>query len=225
MNNKYALIGYPISHSLSPLFFKTAYRGRYEYDLIEKPDFKDCLDTFLNGSYRACNVTAPFKKDALLSADEISEEAELCQAANILVKKDGKLIAYNSDFLAVRSILQGICHDNSTVLVIGGGGAGRAAAQAALSLGLSCRVLHHDELSAEPPLADVVIFTLPRPAPGYEDISCNYLLEANYKDPCCKHLTENGQVKHYISGKNWLIEQARLGYELMTGEVPQLEIE
>lgn len=220
MDDKYALMGYPISHSLSPKFFETAYGGRYEYDLIEKPDFKDCLNIFLKGPYRACNVTAPFKKEALLAADEISEEAELCQAANILVKKDGKLIAHNSDYLAVKSILQRICSDDSTVIVIGGGGAGRAAAQAALSLRLSCRVLHHDELSGEPPLADVVIFTLPRPAPGYETISCNYLLEANYKDPCCKFLIETGQVKNYISGEIWLKEQALLGYELMTGEKP-----
>lgn len=223
MDEKYALLGYPIAHSQSPNLFKAAYGGRYEYDLIENENFEECLKSFLEGPYRACNVTAPFKREALLAADIRSEEAEKCGAANILLKKEGKLFAYNSDFLAIKTILEDICTRSSRVIVVGGGGAGRAAEQAALSLRLSCRVKHHDELEAAPVQAEVVIFTLPRPVPGYEAISCDYLLEANYKDPCCRNLAENGQVKHYISGETWLKEQARLGYELMTGEVPLLK--
>jgi len=213
--NRYALIGYPIQGSLSPTLFHAAYHGKKDYDLIEYADFKKCFHTFLDGPYRAINITAPFKADALKISDWADKSAIECGAANILVKCEGSLKAYNSDFLALRHLLE----NAKDVTVIGGGGAGRAALQAAESLGLKTGMLHHDELltSIE---ADTVVFTLPREVEGIHNIKCRTLIEANYKTPCCKALAG---IENYIPGTHWLAWQAILGYEIMTGEKPDTE--
>ena len=210
--DRYALIGYPIQGSLSPRLFQAAYHGEKDYDLIEYADFEKCISTFLDGPYRAINITAPFKADALKAADWADESAIECGAANILVKCGSALKAYNSDFLALRHLLE----DAKDVTVIGGGGAGRAALQAAESLGLKTGMLHHDELlrSIE---ADTIVFTLPREVDGVRNIKCRTLIEANYKTPCCHSVPG---VENYIPGTHWLAWQAILGYELMTGEKP-----
>ena len=213
---KFALLGYPIRESLSPRLFRAAYGGKWGYDLLESPDFKECLDAFLNGPYQAANVTMPFKKDAILAATDRTPEALACDAANILVKDGDGLRAYNSDFLAVQHLLR---QAKGEVTVIGGGGAGRAALQAAGSIGLKTTLLHHDELE-RPVEADTVVYTLPREVQGLRNIKCRTLIEANYKTPCCAGLPG---IENYIPGTEWLRWQAILGYKIMTGEEPDAD--
>ena len=52
---------------------------------------------------------------------------------------------------------------------------------------------------------------------GSDRLECRNLLEANYKDPCL------GGHPGYIPGTEWLLQQALLGYALMTGEKPDAE--
>ncbi len=214
---KFGLIGYPIAHSQSPMLFKEAYGGKYPYFLIEEEDFGKAWQRFLDGGFAAINVTAPFKEMAYSNADIADESADRCRAANIIVREGSQLHAYNSDYLAVRSILSAL--GEGTVAVIGGGGAGRAALLAAGELGRDVRLIRHNQLQEEAVCADIVVFTLPQSAPGYENIRCKHLLEANYKNPCCRALRG---ISHYTGGEVWLREQARLGYALMTGEEPAL---
>ena len=208
---KYGLIGYPIAHSMSPSLFKEYCKGQYSYDLIEEEDFDTAWKRFTEGGYSGINVTAPFKEKAFNKSDIQDEGSKLCKASNIIVKEDGLYHAYNSDFLAVKKILEEI--SPKSVCVIGNGGAGRAAFQAAEVLGLKPSMVHHEQLADTSINTDMVIFTLPQSAKGYERIKCNYLLEANYKNPRCKNLP---WVKNYIGGEKWLTEQALTGYPLLT---------
>lgn len=206
---KFGLIGFPISHSQSPSLFKEAYDGRWEYDLIEEETFEAAWTRFINGPYKAVNVTAPYKTLAAERADVKSPAVERIGAANILVKTPEGISAYNSDYLAVKELL--INAKAESVTVIGLGGAGRAAIAAAEELGLPVRGLHHDEI--ETGISDdVIVYTLPSAAPGCDRLDCRTLIEANYKDPCLSG--HNG----YISGLEWLHLQALLGYSLITGE-------
>ena len=214
--DKYALIGYPAAGSLSPLLFGAAYAGKYGYGFIEQQDWAQAWKIFAEGEYRAVNVTAPHKAEAARAAAWRSPEVEAIGAANILVKTADGVKAYNSDYLAVKELIRIHAPKARTAVVVGFGGAGKAAFRAALDCGLSTTVKRHSELT-DGVCADLVIFTLPKAAPGMETILCSTLIEANYRDPQCGNLTGVG---HYVSGKEWLRAQAVLGYEIMTGEAP-----
>lgn len=214
---KFALAGFPISLSESPALFRQAYGGKYRYDLIETPDFEEAWARFLSG-YAAVNVTAPFKGLAFLRADSRSPEAELCKAANVCVLTDGKVRAYNSDCLAVESLVAGYASGCRTAAVLGLGGAGRAALAALGRCGFKdVKVLHHDELRGGVD-ADLVIHTLSGPVEGDDLIRCRVLFEANYTRPALAGRVPEGCL--YVGGREWLAAQATAGYELMTGEPP-----
>ena len=232
--NKFGLIGHPIGHSASPELFARAYAGRWPYDLIEGSDFNLSWQKFLS-DYKAINITAPFKEDAFRKvlecgvlgggkSAETSEDAiRSIGAINIAVKEDdGMVHGYNSDYLGVLELLRerGFGHE-STVVVAGFGGAGKAAAAAARVLGcdvIVCNRTRHtqdirplDELPVLAGVADLLIYTLAFPIPGLDALEAPAILEANYRTPCL------AGRPGYISGKLWHSAQAETGYPLMTG--------
>lgn len=147
--SRFGLIGFPIAHSLSPRLFKAAYGGRFSYDLLEYEDFDTAFRLFMK-SYDAVNITAPFKEFAFDKAKLRSHESELIGAANILVKTTRGLSCFNSDCTAVRTLLENF-NSNATgsgrlrnVLVVGCGGAGKAAAVAAFMLGLDVTLMNRN---------------------------------------------------------------------------------
>ena len=149
------------------------------------------------------------------------------------------LAGYNSDYLGLKALLSAEGFGADDVAVVAGfGGAGRAAAAAARALGMDVVVCNRtvaapggglpDPVSpaqirplAELPVlagvADIVIYTLPIAVPEIEGLNVPVVLEANYVSPCLENY--GGR---YISGKRWLLEQARAGYAIMTGEKPVL---
>ena len=225
--DKFGLIGNGLQGSGSPALFEVGYHGSYTYDLIDESSFEKAWNRFLEG-YKGVNVTAPFKQDAFLMADIPGKECLEAGACNILVKSPEGIRAYNSDFLAVRQMLS----DPGTrgkVLVVGFGGSGKAAAAASRSLGLETVVCNRTPIEGTLPLseipsieADALIYTLPCPIPQIRSVKCSTVIEANYKTPSfnAEELKERGI--NYISGKEWLRLQAKLGYALLTGEQPDL---
>ena len=181
---KFGLIGHPIAHSESPAVFAAAYGGRWPYDLIEGEDFELSWKRFLD-EYRAINITAPFKELAfrkLLECGVVDESVRSIGAINIAVKEaDGLVHGYNSDYLGVRLLLEERGFgEGKTVLVVGFGGAGKAAAAAARSLGCDvviCNRSRHtpdirplEELPLLAPVADLLIYTLSLPVPQLADL-------------------------------------------------------
>lgn len=251
---QFGLIGHPIAHSLSPALFKAGYDGRYPYDLIESEDFEAAYERFLK-EYDGINVTAPFKELALKKADIISEECKAIGATNLLIKTSDGITAYNSDcrglILWLSSVVLGYKRTptqqmTTEVLIVGYGGAGKAAAAAARSLGMNVTILNRtckeegikplEEFRSKFRKADIVIYNLPMRlaeldmlaeedcAPGQQKV----ILEANYRNPAFdKDLLEKIQnwnpLIKYEEGQTWLLMQAITGYELFTGEAPDSE--
>ena len=130
-----------------------------------------------------------------------------------------------------------------TTLVVGLGGAGKAAAEAARSLGcrtiLMNRTRHSEEIR---PLedfcrcfreADIIIYNIPTAIPQLEELTDDdfnrpkFILEANYKNPSFDNILidkmkQANPQSTYTSGKTWLLYQALTGYEIFTGEKPDL---
>lgn len=246
---RFGLIGHPIAHSLSPALFKAGYEGRYPYELIEGEDFEESYRKFLE-EYDGINVTAPFKELAFAKADILSPECESVGATNLLVKTPLGVKAFNSDFLGVRMWLEEVAAEVLTekisVLIVGLGGAGKAAAAAAESLGMKVVRMNRtvrDEKTR--PLddfkecfreADIIIYNIPTAIQALNELTDKdftpgkpkFILEANYKDPSfgkeilAKMQTAN-PLARYTGGKTWLLYQAVTGYEIFTGEKPDLE--
>lgn len=229
--DKFGLIGYPISHSLSPALFTAAYSGKYKFELIETPSFEEAWDRF-DKEYKAVNVTAPFKVLAAQRADILAPEVATIGAANILVHTPQGIVAHNSDYLGVFGVLRRAVAvpENTKALIVGFGGAGMAAAQAAKDLGMDVTICNRstDKAPGIRPLgdiaaiakdADVLVYNIPQAIPEIEGICVPMILEANYKNPCLK----DSACSAYLPGTAWHLEQAVKGYEIMSGEIPDTQ--
>lgn len=198
---KFGLIGYPIKGSLSPVLFRAGYGGKYPYDLIENADFEAAYRKFLD-EYDGVNITAPYKGDAFRKADIIDPVCQRIGASNLTVKTPEGIHAYNSDYTGIRrslieTALGCIPEDETDInagitnffghrpdaLVVGCGGAGKAAAVAAADLGMQVTLMNRTVGKAEKiasdlpqygfgispladftemfPKCDVLIYTLP----------------------------------------------------------------
>ncbi len=149
--SKYGLIGDPIKHSLSPALFRAGFGGLYDYDLIEGKDFEKSYETFLN-EYEAINVTAPFKEKAYSKAEIVSPECKVIGACNVLKKTKDGILAANTDYFGIMKTLLPY-HNTEKIkpitMVVGCGGAGKAAAYAARILGNDVIILNRDINKAE----------------------------------------------------------------------------
>ena len=249
-HNRFGLIGHPIAHSLSPALFKAGYEGRYPYELIEGEDFELSYRRFIEEDYAGINVTAPFKEMAFAKADILSPECEAVGATNLLLKTPQGVKAFNSDFLGVRMWLEettaDLLSEELSVLIVGMGGAGKAAAAAGESLGMKVirmnRTVRDERTRALEDFresfreADIIIYNIPTAIPALNELTDNdfnpgrakFILEANYKNPSFdKALQDKMQAANplirYTGGKTWLLYQAVTGYEIFTGEKPDLE--
>ena len=133
----YGCIGEHLSHSFSREIH-TRLTDKYDYVLKEIP--RDELDSFMkSGSFQAINVTIPYKQDVIPYLDVISPEAEKIGAVNTIVRRDGKLYGYNTDFLGMCGLLKRAKIDvkDKKVLILGSGGTSKTAFAVATHLGAS----------------------------------------------------------------------------------------
>ena len=235
---RFGLIGHPINHSQSPALFAAAYPGgEHSYELIEEPDFDKAYARFLEG-YDAVNVTTPFKEKAAAAADVANDVVKACGASNLLKKEGGEVHAYNTDYLGVRRVLEErqVAGD---VLVVGCGGAAKAAALAAVDAGHNVIVANRDEvravsfvasnigrrgsatmlavglpmLPAVLPSVSFIIYCVPVAIPSLnnETLAGKTLFEANYRAP---QYSAGGSYE-YIPGEVWLAAQGDESFRLM----------
>jgi shikimate dehydrogenase len=137
--------GRPIAHSLSPLIH-TAWIEAAGLDAAYVPfapaedGFERLVRGFRGGAVRGLNITAPFKERALELADEADETARRCGSANVLLfHRDGPVEARSTDGLGLLGAFAEQAPDldlsSRPAVVLGAGGAARAAAWALLGAG------------------------------------------------------------------------------------------
>lgn len=127
---KFAVIGNPVSHSLSPdihLFFASQFQlEHFNYTKIksDENDFeKDINDFFENGGM-GLNVTVPFKGLAYNLCDQLDRSATQCKSVNTILIDSGKLTGYSTDG---QGLIDDFLHKeitlkDSKILIIGAGG-------------------------------------------------------------------------------------------------------
>ena len=126
------VIGWPAAHSLSPAMMSSwlsdcGLEGTYGVFEVPATRFEAVVHALRNIELAGLNVTVPHKQAALALADEVSEAADAIGAANLLVFREGRIYADNTDIVGIEAALSGEPGDGPAVL-FGAGGAARAAA-------------------------------------------------------------------------------------------------
>lgn len=157
--------GQPIAHSLSPLLHR-AWIAAAQLDAdyrafgpADEAGFDALVAEGRAGALRGLNVTAPFKERALVLADEVSDTARRCGSANLLVFEGGRLRADSTDgqglIEAIGDQAPQLALVDRPVVLLGAGGAARAAAAALKDAGARVVVINRTRERAEALAADL----------------------------------------------------------------------
>lgn len=131
---EYGLIGEKLGHSYSKEIHEML--AEYTYDLcpLTREEFKSFMEEH---SFKAINVTIPYKQDVIPYLDEMDENARAIGAVNTIVNKDGRLCGHNTDFSGFLYMVKkhGIDVAGKKCVVLGDGGASKAVVAVLKSLG------------------------------------------------------------------------------------------
>ena len=128
----YGVAGDPVEHSLSPVIMNTAMRRENVnsvYVSLHAKTLKDLLNCVREIPLHGLSVTMPYKQAILPHLDNTDAHTTKIGACNTVVRgQDGKLYGFNTDVAGVlRPLEQRLTIDGAKVLVLGAGGAARAA--------------------------------------------------------------------------------------------------
>ncbi|MDU0810682.1 MAG: shikimate dehydrogenase [Burkholderia sp.] len=131
--DRYAVIGNPIIHSKSPFIHalfaeQTGENIIYEYRLAPIGGFEENVREFIAEGGRGANVTVPFKINAYVLSDTLSERAEAAGAVNTLRFDDGYIFGDNTDGIGLVRDIElhfGVSLSGIRILILGAGGAAR----------------------------------------------------------------------------------------------------
>jgi shikimate dehydrogenase len=150
-----AVLGHPVGHSRSPAMHTAALAEmglgeEWSYEAIDvAPDELEPRVRAMEGEgFAGANVTVPHKGAALALADSLSETAREIGAANTLSFEAGEIRAENTDAQGLLDALPA-SPAGSRALVLGAGGAARAAVWALLREGAQLDVWNRTALRAE----------------------------------------------------------------------------
>ncbi|MEG1484105.1 MAG: hypothetical protein RSC28_01870 [Bacteroidales bacterium] len=228
---KLGLIGNPISHSKSPALFAAAYSSYpFTYNLIEANTIQKAMERFFSEGFTGANVTAPFKDLVFKYITHPDRISSLLKSANIIIRKGEELHSYNSDYYGVKNTIEELIangHPITKALVIGAGGAGKAATLALNDLGIKTfwanrtplsypAYIHLSQIPQYATECQLIIYTLAFKIKEMEEINLKnkIIFEANYANP------QFANAESYISGKHWLYNQAIPAFKLFTGIEP-----
>lgn len=118
---KQGLIGHPLGHSFSPFIHEMLSEKPYELIDIASDKLKETLN---DQNYLGFNITIPYKEEVIKYLDEIDPTSASIQAVNTVVRRNNKLIGYNTDTQGFIELLNyyNIDLTNQTVLILGTGG-------------------------------------------------------------------------------------------------------
>lgn len=156
----FAVIGDPISHSLSPRMWQAAFSETgldLRYVALRVPAGKvEPALLHLDGlGYQAVNVTVPLKAEACLACASLEDFARRSAAVNAILLK-GR-VGRNTDGPGFLDTLSDLPVRGRNVLLLGAGGSARSVALALASEGYNLRVFNRTRVRAEEMVRDLQI--------------------------------------------------------------------
>lgn len=149
----FAILGNPVSHSLSPVMHNTAmseagYNGVYHAFKVK--NIGEAVSGIKALGIRGASITIPHKVSVIEFLDKIDDTAEKIGAVNTVINRHGVLTGYNSDCLgAIKAILEKTAIKDKNVVIIGAGGAARAIGFGIISQGGRITILNRTVAKGE----------------------------------------------------------------------------
>jgi shikimate dehydrogenase len=243
--------GKPILHSMSPGVFRALFGSSgiaAAYTRIAAESAAEAMGLFRSLEMKGMNFTAPFKEEAVDLVDELTPEARELGAVNCVVALEGgRALGANTDARGVMDALRGrgVEVAGKHCLVIGAGGAGKAAARALVGAGgevvianrtraraeilaseLGCVAAGLEDLAALALGSSVIVSTLasdalPHPEKWLPADPAAVVLDADYKRGLLAgYAAERGFA--VATGADWLVCQALPAFELFMGRSPAI---
>lgn len=131
---RFALLGEPLGHSLSPVLHKAIYRqleiDDASYRTVELPDerLKSFFSGFRVGGFDGVNVTIPHKASIIALLDEVDSKAKLLNAVNCVNRVGNVLTGFNTDLLGFAYSLRqnDASIEGNEFAIVGAGGSAQA---------------------------------------------------------------------------------------------------
>ena len=247
----YGVLGKPVAHSVSPAMHNAAFRAA-DIDAVYLPlaaaDFQDFTRFAIAADLAGASVTAPFKVNALDSADECDPVSRRIQSVNTLRRDGARWLGFNTDVTGFLVPLESATRLRDTrAVILGAGGAARSVAVALASSGArvtiaarrpdqaqSVAALTGAAVSAWPPDAaswDVLVNATPvgtapnvtaSPLPPDYGFSPGGLVyDLVYNPPETQLLIDAARAGcRTLGGLDMLVAQAQVQFELWTGRRP-----
>ena len=133
MTQRLGIIGYPIGHSISPIFQQAALDhlgidATYEKWEVAPEEVGDFVAGLRAPDAWGINITLPHKQAVIPFLDEVDEWATAAGAVNTIVNRGGRLTGHNTDgpgFLRALEVETGYNATGTRALILGAGGAAR----------------------------------------------------------------------------------------------------
>ena len=244
----YGVVGDPVSHSLSPAIMNAALRRENVngvYLSLHAKALKDLLACMRDIPIHGLSVTMPYKESIVPHLDNTDSHTTKIGACNTVVRaQDGKLYGFNTDAAGVvRPLERRLPLEKAKVLVLGAGGAARAAVFGLKERGAEVYILNRSAGPAQK-LAhqararimkraalkkssfDVIINATPvgmgntRETPLKEaEINARYVFDMVY-DPAETRLIKLAKARgaEIIPGLEMFVHQAARQFEIWTGK-------
>jgi 3-dehydroquinate dehydratase / shikimate dehydrogenase len=164
----YGVVGDPVAHSLSPAIMNAALRRETVngvYVALHAKTLKDLLACVREIPIHGLSVTMPYKEAVLRYLDNTDSHTTKIGACNTVVRaQDGKLYGFNTDTTGVvRPLQQRLSLEQAKVLVLGAGGAARAAVYGLKERGAEVYILNRTPGPAQKLARSARARTLKRP--------------------------------------------------------------
>lgn len=196
----YAVIGDPVSHSLSPRMHKAAFQAAgLDAEYIAVHVKSDELKSFMERARKELsgfNITVPHKAAIIPYLDDISEQSKLSRSVNTVSIKDGRFYGDSTDGYGLETALKedfGLELDKISVLFVGTGAAARAVSFYFLSKNAKGLFFANRTLSNAKPLVNELKRSYP----------------ASNLD-CCS-LDDSGRLDSFLNKVEVVIQSSSLG--------------
>ena len=244
----YGIAGDPVSHSMSPWVMNSAFRRENVnavYVPLHAKTLEDLLSTIRDLPMDGVSVTMPYKQAVVEHLDNSDVLTQRTGACNTIVRgKDGRLFGFNTDVYGVAAALEPrIALEGARVLVLGAGGAARAAVFGLRAKGADVSILNRTpatglalakladaktvKRSELPKLSFDVIFNATPVGMGADkhtpleenELNTLWVFDSVY-NPIETRLLKLAQSKGLgtISGTEMFVHQAARQFEIWTGK-------